>query len=94
MFLQKFETWFLNLRTLFPSTMDKQSLQDIIYKQGLLLHGDERKFNRFLPKVLNLIIQRIDQLMTENSNLNCEEAVDIVINSKHTEVNEISIFRT
>jgi len=44
---------------LFPSQGFPFSLEEIIQKQDLLLHGEERRSTRFIPKPLKVVISRL-----------------------------------
>ena len=58
-FMRDFNTKLVELRILFPSQEKKIKLQEILKKQGLLVHGEERRFVKFIPKVIHLALDQL-----------------------------------
>lgn len=77
-FMKEFYHYLKNLRMIFPASIlhhssppkdskppqieNHISLKQIMKKQNLLLHGEERRFIKFIPKVLHYVIIRLKEL--------------------------------
>ncbi|CDW87041.1 protein tyrosine phosphatase domain-containing protein 1 [Stylonychia lemnae] len=66
-YMKTFYDKFVDLKVLFPSQQQKQSLKEILVKQGLLFHGDERKYTKFIPKVVNQALQSIKDILKNST---------------------------
>lgn len=66
------------MRYIFPALVQDKSpkkapgpltLKQIIQKQSVLLHGEERRFTRFIPKVVSMAVQRVQELLASEHDL-------------------------
>lgn len=69
---------YVELRIMFPTQAKRIGLKAIIEKQKLLYHGDERKFIKFMPKILNLISMKIHKLSDHGYLLTLEDALRLL----------------
>jgi hypothetical protein len=69
-YMKEFNDELVKLRYIFPTRNLSQglSLKAIISKQSVLLHGEERRFTRFIPKVVSQALQRMKDLHARHSN--------------------------
>ena len=74
--MKQFHEDMVNLRMIFPANPQnydsrlKQTpltLKTIIQKQSMLLHGEERRFIRFMPKVIYHALDSLKQLMADKT---------------------------
>jgi hypothetical protein len=68
----------VELRIIFPSPSKPIGLKALLDKQNLLLHGEERRFIKFIPKVLNLSLTRIKTLTDQGMTLKHSEILHIL----------------
>ncbi len=70
-FMKDFYENLKKLRLIFPNLSHTPqvkscvlTLKDIMKKQSILLHGEERRFTRFMPKVIYQCLERLRELQS------------------------------
>eukprot|EP00347_Sterkiella_histriomuscorum_P013220 403365547 len=68
-YIKKFYDRYMEIKQIFPSPQNKQSLKEIIHRQSLLFHGEERKYTKFIPKLIFLALNKLKTIPQSQINI-------------------------